>query len=121
MANLYLYWYESKKMEKLTKEDRGIALKFNKTFRFIDDLIDLNNDGILERIWNEIYPEELVLKKENIGNTSTTFLDLKIEIEDKKFITKLYDKRDNFDFDIVSFPDLSGNIPSVPAYGVLMP
>ena len=120
MANLYLYWYESKKMEKLTKEDRGIALKFNKTFRFIDDLIDLNNDGILERIWNEIYPEELVLKKENIGNTSTTFLDLKIEIEDKKFITKLYDKRDNFDFDIVSFPDLSGNIPSVPSYGVFM-
>ncbi len=118
MANLYLYCYEFDMMEKLTKEDRGIALKFNKTFRFIDDLIDLNNDGMMEKMWNKIYPKELVLKKENIGNKSTTFLDLKIDVEDKKFITKLYDKRDNFNFDIVSFPDLSGNIPSVPAYGV---
>ena len=27
------------------------------------------------------------------------------------------DKRDAFDFDIVNFPDLSGNIPTVSAYG----
>ena len=47
MANLYLYTYEFEKMEELTRSDRGVALKFNKTFRFIDDLIDLNNDGQL--------------------------------------------------------------------------
>ncbi len=118
MANLYLYCYEFKWMEKMTKENRGIAIKFNKTFRFIDDLINLNNDGILGNSWKEIYPQELVLKKENTGDKSTTFLDLNIEIEDKRITTKLFDKRDNFKFDIVSFPDLSGNIPSVPAYGV---
>ena len=30
----------------------------------------------------------------------------------------LYDKRDDFDFHIVSFPFLSNNIPSGPSYGV---
>ena len=30
----------------------------------------------------------------------------------------LYDKRDNFNFNIVNFPYLSSNIPSGPAYGV---
>ncbi len=118
MANLYLYTYEFDKMEELTRSDRGVALKFNKTFRFIDDLIDLNNDGVMERIWKEIYPPELILKKENPTDQKATFLDLNIEIIEKKFVTKLYDKRDNFKFNIVSYPDLSGNIPAQPAYGV---
>ncbi len=33
-------------------------------------------------------------------------------------MTKLYDKRDDFSFQIFNFPFLCGNIPSVPAYGV---
>ena len=32
--------------------------------------------------------------------------------------TRLYDKRDDFNFPIVNFPFLSSNIPSAPAYGV---
>ena len=32
--------------------------------------------------------------------------------------TRLYDKRDDFDFHIVNFPFLSSNIPSGPSYGV---
>ena len=33
-------------------------------------------------------------------------------------VTRLYDKRDDFNFPIVNFPFLSSNIPSAPAYGV---
>ena len=33
-------------------------------------------------------------------------------------ISRLYDKRDDFDFHIVNFPFLSSNIPSGPSYGV---
>ena len=118
MANLYLYSYEFEAMEKLTREDRGKALKFNKTCRFIDDLCGINNNGLMEKMWKDIYPPELILKKENEDNNRTSFLDLDIEIKEKKFITKLYDKRDQFKFDIVSFPFLCGNIPENPAYGV---
>jgi len=32
----------------------------------------------------------------------------------------LYDKRDDFNFNIVNFPFLSSNIPSSPAYGVFV-
>ena len=32
--------------------------------------------------------------------------------------TKIYDKRDNFDFDIVNFPFLDGDVPRSTSYGV---
>ena len=35
-----------------------------------------------------------------------------------RLYTKLFDKRDDFDFHIVNFPFLSSNIPSSPSYGV---
>ena len=38
--------------------------------------------------------------------------------KDDKISTKLYDKRDDFSFQIVNFPFLSSNIPSSPTYGV---
>ena len=45
-------------------------------------------------------------------------MDLDIRIEDHKYKTKIYDKRDAFSFDIVAYLDISGNIPESPAYGV---
>ena len=37
---------------------------------------------------------------------------------DKRLKVKLYDKRDDFNFNIVNSPFLSSNIPQSPAYGV---
>ena len=67
MANLYLYYYEAKLMEMLTKENYSAAKKFNYTRRFIDALHTLNNDGHLEESNNmgRIYPQELKLNQEN--------------------------------------------------------
>ena len=63
MANLYLYYYEAKFKEMLTKENYSAAKKFNYTRRFIDDLHTLNNHGRLEENNNvvRIYPQELKL------------------------------------------------------------
>ena len=47
-----------------------------------------------------------------------TFLDLDIKAKENSFQIKTYDKRDAFNFEIVTYPDLSGNIPTQPAYGV---
>ena len=118
MANLYLYYYESSFMEKLTKDNYGIAKKFNNTSRYIDDLITLNNNGNLMNFMNTVYPQELILNLENDNDQQATFLDLDIKIQDNKFQVKTYDKRDAFNFEIVSYPDLSENIPMQPAYGV---
>ena len=49
------------------------------------------------------------------------YLDLHLEFdEDGKLFTRLYDKRDDFDFPIVNCPCLSSNIPESPAYGVFV-
>ena len=34
------------------------------------------------------------------------------------FLPKIYDKRDNFDFEIVNFPFLDGDVPRSTSYGV---
>ena len=39
------------------------------------------------------------------------FLDLHLSISDCFVKTKIYDKRDDFDFDIVNFPFLDGDVP----------
>jgi len=118
MANLYLYYYEALYMERLTKEDYSKAIKFNNTSRFIDDLGTLNNDGILVKEKDKIYPKEMILNEENADDQRGTFLDIEAEVIDKKFQTKTYDKRDDYSFEIVNYPDLSGNIPRGAAYGV---
>ena len=46
------------------------------------------------------------------------FLDLHLTISDGFVWSKIYDKRDDFDFDIVNFPFLDGNIPRATFYGI---
>ena len=120
MANLYLYCYEYNFMEKLTNENYGVAKKFNYTRRFIDDLNTLNNDRKLEmhNAEGKIYPKEMVLNRENINDEKGTFLDLSEEIIDNKIKIKLYDKREDYNFEIVNYPHLDSNIPEKIAYGV---
>ena len=45
-------------------------------------------------------------------------MDLLISLHRGKFKHALYDKRNDFNFSVISHPFLSGNIPKIPAYGV---
>ena len=63
-------------------------------------------------------PNELQLKKTMECGTQLSYLDILITIENVKSSTAVYEKRDNFNFNIENFPYLSSNIPSGPAYGV---
>ena len=65
----------------------------------------------------DIYPTELELKKENNSNSCASFLDHYIFIENGNFHTRLFDRRDNFVFDIVRMPFYCSNIPSKMFYG----
>ena len=67
---------------------------------------------------NEIYPTDLVLTKENVGTSSATVLDLDINIVDNTFDISVYDKTNNFNFDVVKFPSLQSNIPDNVLYNV---
>ena len=45
-------------------------------------------------------------------------MDLNLCISNGTVSTKIYDKRDDFDFDIVNFPFLDGDVPRRTSYGV---
>ena len=67
---------------------------------------------------NHIYPSELQLNKANVSDTETSFLDLHLSISDGFVKTKIFDKRDDFDFDIVNFLFLDGDVPRSTSYCV---
>ena len=67
---------------------------------------------------NQIYPPELQLNKANSSDTQAPFLDLHLSISNGFVSSKIYDKRGDFDFDIVNFPFLDGDVPRRPSYGV---
>ena len=59
------------------------------------------------------------LNKANSSDTEAPFLDLHLTISDGFVSSKIYDKRDDFDFDIVNFPFLYGvYIVYITAYSV---
>ena len=50
-----------------------------------------------------IYPTKLQLNKANCFNTEAPFLDLNLSITIDIVSSKIYDKRDNFNFETVNF------------------
>ena len=67
---------------------------------------------------SQIYPSQLQLNKANAPDTGAAFLDLHLSISNDIVSTKIYDKRDDFDFEIVHFPFLDGDVPRSTSYGV---
>ena len=79
----------------------------------------LNIDNIyFDQMVDRIYPTELQLNTANSSDTEAPFLDLNLCISNGTVSTKIYDKRDEFDFDIVNFPFLDGDVPRRTSYGV---
>ena len=72
-ANLCLYFYESKWINKLKKNDLFKSGKLCNIFRFVDDLNSINDGGEIESSYSNIYPEELQLGKENIDKHEAIF------------------------------------------------
>ena len=54
---------------------------------------------------------ELQLNKANNTDTEAPILDFHLSIANDFFSSKIYDKRDDFDFDIVNYPFLDGEVP----------
>ena len=67
---------------------------------------------------SQIYPSKLQLNKADTSDTEAAFLDLHLSISNDIFSSKIYDKRDDFDFDIVNFPFLDDDVPCSTSYGV---
>ena len=62
----------------------------------------------------------MVINKTNISVCKSTFLDLSISIFRRKFYVKLYDKRNDYNFNVINYPFLDGNIPKGQSYGIFI-
>ena len=67
---------------------------------------------------DRIYPTELQLNRANSSDTEAPFLDLNLCISNGTVSTKIYDKWDDFDFDIVNLPFLDGDVPRHIIWGI---
>ena len=121
VADLFSFCYERYLMSSLSNDIQAVIIEaFNSTSRYLDDLLNIDNT-YFEGMVNQIYPPELKLNTSRRANTSDTeapFLDLHLSISNGFVSSKIYDKCDDFDFDIVKFPFLDGDVPRRPSYGV---
>ena len=118
MANAHLHKYEFSFQELKRKTDYKTAKSLNNTFRYIDDVTPINDNGIFSQYMNEIYPTDLILTKENLGTNTATVLDLDITIIDNIFNISVFDKTNNFNFEVVKYPSLKSNVPNQILYNV---
>ena len=90
---------------------------FNTTSRYLDDILNINN-VYFDNMVSQIYPLELQLNKANTSDAKTPFLALHLSISNDIVSTKIYDKRDDFDFEIVNYHFLDGDVSRSTSYGV---
>ena len=97
VADLFLFCYE---MDFMMSD---IIDAFNTTSRYLEDILNTNN-VYFDNMVGQIFPSELQLNKANTSDTKAAFSDLHLSISNDIVSIKIYDKRDDFDFEIVNFP-----------------
>ena len=90
---------------------------FNSTSRYLNDLLNIDNPYFQQMV-GQIYPTELQLNKANSFDTEAPVLDLNLSITNGIVSSIIYDKRDDFNFEIVNFPFLDGGVSRSPSDGV---
>ena len=84
LADLFLYSYEADFIQEIQqKNEKKLARYFNFTFRYIDDVLSLNNSRFGDVV-NRIYPIELEIKYTIDTDRSASYLDLLLEIDSEE-------------------------------------
>ena len=103
VADLFLFCYERDFMLSLSDNNQtDIIEAFNSTSIYLDDLLNIDNP-YFEQMVGQIYPTQLQLNKANSSDTEAPSLDLNLSITNDIVSSKNYDKRDDFNFEIVNF------------------
>ena len=104
-------------MLSLSEDNQSDVIEaFNSTSRYLDDLLNSDNN-FFDNMVNRIYPSELSQIRPTCQIPRPHFW-IYIYLYRIFVKTKIYDKRDDFDFDIVNFPFLDGDVPRSTSYGI---
>ena len=95
LADIFLYSYEADFIQSLLSTGKKhLASRFNLTYRYIDDVLSINNPEFGNDL-GQMYPAELEIKDTTESTTSASYLDLLLSIgRDSQLHTSIYDKRD---------------------------
>jgi hypothetical protein len=84
LADLFLYSYEADFIQGLFKKnEKKLTRSFNFTFRYIVDVLSLNNSRFGNFV-DCIYPIELEIKDTTDTDMSASFLDLHLDIDSEE-------------------------------------
>jgi hypothetical protein len=89
---------------------------FNKScfmaFRYVDDLFIIGKEvSKYIKLLKDIYHNELNLERTNSNANDCNFLDLNIKLIDNKIKSKIYNKTDDYNFEVMKYPHFNSNIP----------
>ena len=101
----------------LSEEKQSEVIEAFSSSRYLDDLLNKGNKYFNGFI-SQIYPSKLQLNKADSSEIEAPFLDLHLSILDVFISCKIYDKHDDFDFEMVNFSYLDGDVPHLASYGV---
>ena len=121
LADIFLYLYEANFIQSMISTGKKeLASRFNLTYRYIDDVLSINNPEF-ENYLGQEYPAELGIKDTTESVTSDSYIDLLLSIDrDGQLHNSIYYRQDDFHFHITNVLFLRSNIPSSPAYGVFI-
>ena len=123
IADIFLLSLEFKFMRDLVdkskknnlKDKLNLAKSLSINSRYIDDILVCNLQNFSE-IAKAIYPNSIPLTESNLNDKVENFLDINICINNEKCILKIYNKVDDFNFSVITFPFPSSSIDDKIAY-----
>ena len=119
VADLFLFCYERDFVASLSDVKQAEIIEaFKSTSRYLDDLLGVDNP-YFEGVVGRVCPPELQLGKASTSDTEAPFLDLHLSISNGFVSSKIYDKRDDFGFSVVSFPFWVVAFPVLPLAGFI--
>ena len=119
LADLFLHVYETDFFQGLlNNKDRKWDHIFNSSFRYLDDVLSLNNSRFSDYL-HHIYQNVRKIKATTDTKKYASYFDVHIEIDNGSiFKNKPLDKCGDFTFPVVNYPFIRSDIPASPAYGV---
>ena len=104
LADLFLYSHQNEFLDNMIRSGhRRLIRSFDLWCRYTDDLIVINNKTLLDYLGG-IHPSQLTVEKADKSDHLANYLDVTFIIDSGgKLPTRLYHKRDDFDFQIDKF------------------